>query len=112
MGKDDFFKLCASGGRERIPEAFRKGAAVDERDSEGMTPLMFAAFSNENVEVIAFLIKAGADAGMKDNTGKSSFAHAQKNGALQGTEACRSLREVRHRKRRSDAEAPVALRGA
>ena len=76
MGKDDIFELCASGGRELILEALGKGAAVDERDSEGKTPLMFAGRNNRDPDAIRALLDAGAAVNDRSKDGVTALMFA------------------------------------
>ena len=55
---------------------------------------MNAAARNRNSEIIIVLLKAGADAKVKDNKGKTAFEYAQNNAKLKGTDAYRQLEEA------------------
>jgi len=56
----DFFKLVQSGTPEQVQAAIDKGENVNAETQGGNSPLMFAAQHNQNAEVIAILLKAGA----------------------------------------------------
>lgn len=56
------------------------GAAVNARDTDGKTALMFAAMFNR-VEIIDLLLASGADASLKTNDGKTALELAQAMGA-------------------------------
>ena len=56
-----FFELVKTGTPEQIRTALANGAKIDYRTGEdNSTPLMLAAASNPNPEVIAVLLQAGA----------------------------------------------------
>ena len=57
---ESFFELCKSGSPGEIKKAIDMGAEVNITDDDGWTPLMRAAGSNENPEVIKVLLDAGA----------------------------------------------------
>ena len=57
----DFFELLEIGTPQEIQAAINKGADAKARDKDGRTALMFAAAYNQDPEVIATLLKAGAD---------------------------------------------------
>jgi len=55
---------------------------------------MGAAAFNRNPGMVTALLKAGADAKVKDNKGKTALDYAQKNEKLKGTDALRRLEEA------------------
>jgi ankyrin repeat protein len=57
-------------------------------------PLIWAAINNQNPEVITLLLKAGADAKVKDSQGMTAFFYAQLNKKLTGTDALKQLEEA------------------
>ena len=57
----DFFELVKTGTPRSIQAAIDQGADVNARDKDGATALMEAADHSQNPEVIATLLKAGAD---------------------------------------------------
>lgn len=59
-----------------------------------MTSLMYAAWFNENPEMITALLNAGADAKTKSSAGKTAFDFAQYNLKLVGTDAYWKLQEA------------------
>ena len=63
----DFFKLCEEGSLQQITDAIENGANVNARSIVGETPLMAAAASNLNPEVITALVKAGADVNARED---------------------------------------------
>lgn len=66
----DFFKLVGTKTPDDVQAAINQGAEVNGQDPlYGRTPLMWAAWCNPNPEVIAVLLKAGADVNMKDANG-------------------------------------------
>lgn len=62
----DFFELVKTGTPQRVQDAIRKGANLEEGDKYGRSPLMWAAATNPNPEVITVLLKAGADIEARD----------------------------------------------
>jgi len=70
------------------------GATLKARDTNGVTPLMFAAELNANHEVIMTLLKAGADAKAKNNKGYTAFDYAKYNESLRGIDALKQLEEA------------------
>jgi ankyrin repeat protein len=62
----DFFELVTAGTPQDVQAAISKGADVNARDKDDMTPLMCAAETNKNPEVITILLKAGADIKAQD----------------------------------------------
>ena len=65
----DIFTVASSGTVAEVQQAIKAGADVNARNDNGSTPLMYAAMSNINSEVVSVLIKAGADVNAKDSTG-------------------------------------------
>ena len=61
MSANDFVQLCRTGSLQQITDAISNGAPVNTYDEYGVTPLMSAAWSNSDPEVIKALINAGAD---------------------------------------------------
>ena len=51
-------------------------ADINARDTDGLTPLHFAALFNESPAIITTLLDAGADATAKDSDGKTPFDYA------------------------------------
>ena len=70
------------------------GAALDGRDYNGWTPLMFAASKTENPKVIIRLLKAGADEKAKTKKGYTALDYAKVNETLEGTDALKKLEEA------------------
>ena len=71
-------KLCASSDAtvSQVRECLDLGADVNARGEYGLTPLMFAAQSNENPEVISLLLKAGAEVNAKEKLGWTPLMQA------------------------------------
>ncbi|MGA2761807.1 MAG: ankyrin repeat domain-containing protein [Spirochaetia bacterium] len=81
------------GGRKGISLP-SKGVDLEARSKDGTTALMFAAVYNENPEVLATLLDAGADAKAKNGRGNTAFDYARNNYSLRSTEAFRKLEEA------------------
>lgn len=58
--------------------------------------MFYAAWKSENPEVIIALLKAGADAKAKDNSGKTAFDYAKNNEKLIGTDVYWRLNEAQY----------------
>jgi hypothetical protein len=94
--KTDFLELVKTGTPQSVEDAINNGADIKALDSLGRTPLMLAAESNPNPEVIIALLKAGADAKAKDKAGKTAFDYARSNYSLRvrGPDALKQLEEA------------------
>lgn len=90
----DFFELVKNGTPREIQTAINKGAKVNAQTKEGYTPLMYAAASNPNPDVIFLLLNSGANVSMKNNAGATAFTYAQNNVYLNGTDAYRKLERI------------------
>ena len=62
-----------------VLNAIQEGANVNETNEEGMTPLMEAAKSNQNVHILFTLLSAGAQVNTVDKKGRSALAWAAGN---------------------------------
>ena len=62
-----------------VLNALQEGANVNETHEEGMTPLMEAAKSNQNVHILFTLLSAGAKVDAVDSKGRSALAWAAGN---------------------------------
>ena len=58
---------------------FGKDFAIDERDENGRTPLMYSAMWG-SPSVMKFLLEKGADKTLKDNSGLSTSELVQSSG--------------------------------
>jgi ankyrin repeat protein len=90
----DFFEMCKTGHLEEILSKIREGIDVNIRDENGWTPLMYAAWYNQNPEVVKILLEAGADAKLVDDFGKKAIDYAKKNDFLLGTSVYKQLEEA------------------
>jgi ankyrin repeat protein len=70
------------------------GAKVNDRDSDGVTPVMIAARANRNPAVITALLKGGADGAEKSGSGKTAFDYAASNESLRETVVYATLEKV------------------
>ena len=80
-----------SGGSDVIAALLGAGSDVHARNIYGKTALILAA-CHDNLEAIAALLEAGADATLKDNAGLMAIDYAEENPALQGTDILQKLR--------------------
>ncbi|MGD9639188.1 MAG: ankyrin repeat domain-containing protein [Alphaproteobacteria bacterium] len=71
-----FNKGSLRGCLESVKLLIAKGAYVNVKDKDGLTPLMIAA-SNNNKEIVKALIDAGADISATDNKGRNALFIAQ-----------------------------------
>ena len=76
------------------PGVLNPGDHISTRDRDGITALMEAAHTNPNPDVIAALLRAGANAKAMDTRGKTALDYAQYNTTLKGTPAFRQLQEA------------------
>jgi ankyrin repeat protein len=79
---------------EEVIAGFLRANAVNTNSNDGWTPLMRAAESNSNPEVITTLLELGADPKEKNNSGRMAIYYAKKNAKLKNTEALRKLEEM------------------
>ena len=70
------------------------GADLEVSGGDGWTPLMWAARTNENPEVLQALLDAGADATAINDDGDSAWDLIQENEALKGTNVYQRLNEL------------------
>ena len=86
----DFWK---SASQAEVKAEITK-ADVNARNEFGWTALMYAAEAGA-AETVRILLKAGADASVKDTDGKTAWDHAQDNEKLKGTDAYWMLNDAR-----------------
>jgi ankyrin repeat protein len=63
----DFFVLVQKGTPQSVQDAIDRGANIKAKDVMGRTALMLATEYNHDPDVIATLLKAGADVNARDN---------------------------------------------
>jgi len=74
---ENFFDLCRHGTREQLVYAIRsKPELIKSKTPSGLTPLMVAAESNSNTEVINFLIDSGINVNEKMFSGMTALLWA------------------------------------
>ena len=76
ISDSDFLDLCETGTLQQIEEAIKDGANINARNDDQETPLMLAAWSNSDPEVITALVKAGAQVNEKDKVGDTPLMFA------------------------------------
>jgi uncharacterized protein len=79
-----------------VTTLLKAGADINARStSEGMTALLWTARQGADpAGMIMVLLKAGADAKVKDKVGKIAFDYARLSYELQGTDALKQLEEA------------------
>jgi uncharacterized protein len=78
---DQLSKAAARGDTESVLQLLEDGADVNERDSDGRTPVMTATRGN-HVETVRALIEAGADIDLQDDRLDNPFLYAGAEGLL------------------------------
>lgn len=93
---DDYLLFSAEKGHlEHAKKALRQGAYVNVRDSQGKTPLMYAAiFGNPDLVMLLILNGAGADFSIKDYDGKTALMYAQEKKHMKVIELLKSYGAV------------------
>ncbi len=71
------------GNLDEIKRFLKKGVLIDEKNAQGMTPLMMAARFFYN-DVVEWLINNGCDINIVDNAGRSALMHAAYTGNADG----------------------------
>ncbi len=72
-----FNELAGTGAPPEVQAAIGRGADVNGRGEDGMTPLMAAAGKSRNAEVLVVLLNAGADVRGKGHV-RSHAAHVRR----------------------------------
>jgi len=68
--------LCEFGSFTEVKDAIIAGASVNEKDSEGRTPLMAACQGNSSAEIIQLLLSYGARVNLQDDKGRTALMYA------------------------------------
>ena len=68
---------AAAGDLVKTRELLDRGAAINDRDASGRTPLMLAISQNQ-IDAVRLLLDRGADPNVADNQGLTPFQLAQK----------------------------------
>jgi ankyrin repeat protein/tetratricopeptide (TPR) repeat protein len=76
VSSEGFLELVKNGTPEKIQAAIHAGARVDERDKNGETPLMYAAWFNNSSEALSTLLAAGAKIDERDKNGETPLMYA------------------------------------
>lgn len=67
------FDVFRTGKPEQVSAFLLSGFPINTTDSNGSTPLMYAAGYNSNATMITILLEAGANATLKSKTGKTAY---------------------------------------
>ncbi len=73
---ENLFDLALSGTPAQVRQALEGGERVVQRDEGGNTPLMYAAHSNPDPEVVAALLEAGAPIDDRNEKMTTALMHA------------------------------------
>ena len=68
--------VAKNGTPAQVEAAVEAGANIEEIDHFGRTPLMYAAWSNGSLDVIALLLRAGARVEDRNNGGVTPLMYA------------------------------------
>ena len=85
-----FIAVCSSATPAQIAAAIKKGININAPHSNGITPLMAAARSNEPTAVNV-LLNAGASIKPKDSSGRTALDWAKTNPKLQNSKILKHL---------------------
>ncbi len=91
------FDFWESATLADVKREIAKGIDVNAHDEYGNTVLMEAASDIQNPDIITALIKAGADAKVKDKDGKTAWDYIQENYDLKDTKAYWQLNDLRYK---------------
>ena len=90
--------ILIAAGANQNPDVFKTlvkaGALINDRDKNGITPLMFACLGNISEEIIKTLISLGADLKAKDYSGNTAFAYIQHNERLEHSDVANLLKSA------------------
>ena len=67
----DFFELVKTGTPAQVQAAIAAGEKVNDRDTDRMTPLMYAVTLDRDAEIITALLKAGANVDDQNQNGRT-----------------------------------------
>jgi ankyrin repeat protein len=75
-GQTPLMEAARSGSIEVLQLLLDRHANVDYQDKEGRSALVWAATKGDWPKVVASLVKAGAQVGLKDRTGNTALSRA------------------------------------
>jgi len=93
--KMEIIEAAKNNDTEKLQDLLNKGVAIDARDVDQRTALMWTTYEN-NVEASKLLIDAGADVNAQDDRLESPFLHAGALGYLEILKACLATGQVDH----------------
>lgn len=74
------------GDLSTVEQLIRDGVEINDQDKYGMTALHCAVRSDHKIDIMRILIDAGADLGIKENSGKNAAAWAKEGLGTRGEE--------------------------
>ncbi|MCL2147622.1 MAG: hypothetical protein FWH52_07425 [Synergistaceae bacterium] len=78
FGEVNVFEIVATRGVSEVRAVIGLLTDINEKDKSGMTVLMWAAWKNPNLDVIKFIVDAGGDVSMMDNSGNTALDYMKK----------------------------------
>ena len=77
--RNPLHSAAEAGDVTEIESLLALGFSIDERDDEGVTPLMIAAVNNK-LQAVKCLLKQGADPSLQDSRGRNVLHYASQGG--------------------------------
>ncbi len=75
---NSFRDICERGSKQELKKAIKAGAEINIRDTNGKSPLLWAAEKNLDAGVISLLIESGANISVRGEDGSSALMLAAK----------------------------------
>ncbi|MEM7184971.1 MAG: ankyrin repeat domain-containing protein, partial [Spirochaetota bacterium] len=78
---DTIFRHIHNKDLKMIQQALQQSAHINEKDTKGLTPLIYACQNNPSLKIVKYLLTQGASINEKANTGISALSEAARAGA-------------------------------